>query len=250
MSIVPVIAVYASVMRELGRPLAFPGTAWSSLYQVTESAHFANGALWAATEPRCANQAYNITNGDYFRWQRIWPAIARVFDLQPAGPQPLRLADFMADKAPLWDALVKRHGLKPYRFDELVAWPFGDYVFGCDWDVMSSLTKCRLHGFHDVVCSEQMFVRLLTRFREERIVPRAGGTTNRLSTGSASRSPGAAARERRSRSWCRSAAPSAAWRGSPRRPRPPGSRIRARRSTRTRRALQPSPARPRAALPA
>jgi hypothetical protein len=52
-----------------------------------------------------------------------------------------------------------------------VAWPFGDYVFGCDWDVMSDVTKCRLHGFHEVVDSEEMFVRLLSRFREERIVP-------------------------------------------------------------------------------
>jgi hypothetical protein len=29
----------------------------------------------------------------------------------------------------------------------------------------------RLHGFHDAVDSEAMFVRLLRRFRAERIVP-------------------------------------------------------------------------------
>jgi len=46
-----------------------------------------------------------------------------------------------------------------------------DYVFGCAWDVMSSVTKSRLHGFHDVVDSEAMFVWLLRRFRAERIVP-------------------------------------------------------------------------------
>jgi len=44
-------------------------------------------------------------------------------------------------------------------------------VFNCDWDVMTSLTKSRLHGFHPVVDSEEMFARLLARFREERIVP-------------------------------------------------------------------------------
>jgi len=48
---------------------------------------------------------------------------------------------------------------------------FADYVFGADWDVMSDVTKSRLYGFHDVVDSEAMFVRLLGRFREERIVP-------------------------------------------------------------------------------
>ena len=171
MSIVPVIAVYAAMRKELGLPLAFPGKAWSSLYQVTESAHFAEAAHWAATEPRCANQAYNITNGDYFRWQHVWPRIARVFDMRAAEPQPHSLVEFMAGKAPLWDAMVKRHGLQPFRFEEIAAWPFGDYVFNCDWDVMSSLTKARQHGFHAVVDSEEMFERLLGRFRAERIVP-------------------------------------------------------------------------------
>jgi nucleoside-diphosphate-sugar epimerase len=171
MSIVPVIAVYAAICKALGRPLAFPGTAWRSLYQVTESAHFAAAALWAATEPRCANQAYNITNGDYFRWCNVWPRIAGVFDMPVAEPQVVSLAGTLADKAPLWDELVRRHGLQPYKFSEVAAWPFGDYVFNADWDVMSSVTKSRLHGFHDVVDSEEMFVRLLRRFRAERIVP-------------------------------------------------------------------------------
>jgi len=171
MSIVPVIAVYAAILKELDLPLAFPGTAWNSLYQVTESAHFANAALWAATEPSCANQAFNITNGDYFRWSHLWPNIAGVFGMAHAGPAPLSLAGFMADKAPYWDAMVKKYGLQPYRFDEVVAWPFGDYVFNCNWDVMSNVTKPRQHGFHDVVDSTEMFVRLLSQFRAERVVP-------------------------------------------------------------------------------
>jgi nucleoside-diphosphate-sugar epimerase len=173
MSIVPVIAVYAAISKELGLPLRFPGKpgAWRSVYQVTESAHMANAALWAATEPRCANQAYNITNGDTFRWCNLWPRIAEVFEMPWAEPQTISLVAHMADKAPLWEAMVKKHGLRPFRFDELVAWPFGDYVFACDWDVMSSVTKSRLHGFHDVVDSDEMFVRLLRRFRAERIVP-------------------------------------------------------------------------------
>jgi len=173
MSIVPVIAVYAAISKELGLPLRFPGKpgAWRSVYQVTESAHMANAALWAGSEPRCANQAYNITNGDYFRWCNLWPRIAAVFEMPWAEPQTLSLVAHMADKAPLWQAMVAKHGLQPYRFDELVAWPFGDYVFGCDWDVMSSVTKSRLHGFHEVVDSEEMFARLLGRFRAERIVP-------------------------------------------------------------------------------
>ena len=73
--------------------------------------------------------------------------------------------------AELWKKLVAKHGLQPFRFEDLVAWPFGDYVFGCDWDVMTSTTKARQFGFPDVVDSEEMFVRLLKRLRQERVVP-------------------------------------------------------------------------------
>ena len=173
MSIMPAIAVYAALSKELGQPLRFPGKpgAYDTIYQVTESAHFASAALWAATEPRCANQAYNITNGDYFRWRNVWPKIAQVFGMKVGEVQTISLTQHMADKAGLWAQLTKKHGLRKIAFDQLVAWPFADYVWAADWDVMSDVTKSRLHGFHDVVDSEAMFERLLRRFRREKIVP-------------------------------------------------------------------------------
>ena len=47
MSLAPAIAVYAAISKELGLPLRFPGKpgAYTSIYQVTESTHFANAAL-------------------------------------------------------------------------------------------------------------------------------------------------------------------------------------------------------------
>jgi hypothetical protein len=173
MSILPAIAVYAAISKELRLPLRFPGhpRAYETIYQVTESTHFAGAALWAATEPRCSNEAFNITNGDYFRWCNLWPKIAGAFDMPVGEPQTISLARHMADKGSLWQDMTARHGLKPFRYTDLVAWPFADYVFGTYWDVMSDVTKSRRYGFHDVVDSEEMFVRLLRRFREERIVP-------------------------------------------------------------------------------
>jgi nucleoside-diphosphate-sugar epimerase len=173
MSIVPAIAVYAAVSKELGLPLRFPGKpgAYNSIYQVTESEHFAKAAWWAATTPACANQAFNITNGDYFRWCNVWPKIADVFDMPAGEPQLISLIQHMAEHEPLWKQMIHKYGLKPIPYRDLAAWPFADYVFGTGWDVMSDVTKSRLYGFHDVVDSEQMFVRLLRRFRDEKIVP-------------------------------------------------------------------------------
>jgi nucleoside-diphosphate-sugar epimerase len=173
MSILPAIAVYAAISKELGLPLRFPGKpgAWGAIYQVTESSHFANAALWAATERRCGLEAFNVTNGDYFRWRNVWPRIAEVFEMPVGEPQTISLTQHMGHLGGLWRAMTDKYGLKPYAWGDLVAWPFADYVFGCEWDVMSDVTKSRRFGFHDVVDTEEMFCRLLRRFREERIVP-------------------------------------------------------------------------------
>lgn len=173
MSIVSALAVYAAISKELGQPLQFPGKpgAYDTIYQVTESTHFADAALWAAMEPRCTNQAFNITNGDYFRWRNIWPKIAAAFDMPVGKPETISLTQSMAGKAALWEEMARKHQLEPIPYPDLAAWPFADYVFGADWDVMSDVTKSLRYGFHKVVDSEEMFVRLLRRFRDERIVP-------------------------------------------------------------------------------
>ncbi len=139
MNIATVIAVYATVCKELGLPLRFPGKpgAFDAVYQVTDSDHLAKAMTWCATAPKAANEVFNLTNGDFFRWQNLWPRFAEFFGLQPGPVQTLPLAEFMADKASLWRRIVEKHGLQGIPYADLVAWPFADYVFGCDWDVMS-----------------------------------------------------------------------------------------------------------------
>jgi nucleoside-diphosphate-sugar epimerase len=173
MNIVNVIAVYAAISKELGLPLRFPGKpgAWRAIYQVTEADLLSRAQVWAATAPGARNEVFNITNTDFFRWCNVWPRIAEVFDMPWAEPQTIRLAELMADKEPLWNDMVERHGLAPHRYGDLVAWPFGDYVFGCDWDVMSDTLKIRKAGFVDGTDTEAMFVTLLRQYREQRIVP-------------------------------------------------------------------------------
>ncbi|MCP1423848.1 nucleoside-diphosphate-sugar epimerase [Paenibacillus xylanexedens] len=69
MNLAMVIGVYAAISKELGLPLRFPGKpgAYHSLLEMTDATLLAHATVWAATEPRCANQAFNITNGDLFR---------------------------------------------------------------------------------------------------------------------------------------------------------------------------------------
>jgi nucleoside-diphosphate-sugar epimerase len=167
------IAVYASVCKELQVPLWFPGThgAYTALFEATDTAHLARAAAWAATEPRCSGEVFNITNGDLFRWQHLWPRIAACFGLEPAPPMPLRLGAMMADKGPLWNSMVEKYGLRPYPYEELVSWMFAEFVFRIEYDIISDMTKARSFGFHEVLDTEVMFERIIRDLRSQRYIP-------------------------------------------------------------------------------
>ncbi|MEO1688035.1 MAG: SDR family oxidoreductase [Pseudomonadota bacterium] len=167
------LGVYAAISAELGLPLRFPGTAgaWNALYQVVDAAHLARAAVWMATDPACANEAFNIVNGEPFRWRRLWPGLAEALNLPAGPPKYLPLTQFMADKAPLWDRIVARHGLQPIPYAQAAAWPFLDYVWATDWDCVSSMRKARRFGFRDEVDDAEMFARLFAALREARALP-------------------------------------------------------------------------------
>jgi nucleoside-diphosphate-sugar epimerase len=170
MNLTLVIAVYAAISKELGLPLRFPGTAYRVLAQVTDAAQLARASEWAALSAP-AGEAFNVTNGDIFRWEQLWPGFARAFGMELAPPQALPLAEFMRDKAPVWQRLVARHGLEPYAYDTIASWGFGDFIFNCGYDVISSTTKLRLAGFAEMVDSEAMFLRMFAEFRRRRVIP-------------------------------------------------------------------------------
>ena len=173
MNLMTCLAVYAAISKELGLPLRFPGKpgTFDAIYQMTDSALLAKGMTWAATTPAAYNQVFNLTNGDFFRWRNVWPRIARAFDMEPGPVQTIKLTEFMTDKAPLWSAMQQKYGLEAHPYEQLVAWPFADYVWAGDWDIMSDMTKIRRAGFHEYVDSEDIILGMLAEFRRQRIIP-------------------------------------------------------------------------------
>lgn len=173
MNLAMVIAVYASISKKLNIPLRFPGSqgAYHSLIEMTDADLLAKATVWAATNPASANQAYNVTNGDMFRWSAMWPKIAAFFDLPVAPPLPISLADVMADKTELWDQMVREHHLTPTTYDQVSSWTFGDFVFRWDYDVIADTSKSRRAGFHDYVETETMFKNIFQQLRDTRLIP-------------------------------------------------------------------------------
>ncbi|MGH3944155.1 MAG: SDR family oxidoreductase [Pseudonocardiaceae bacterium] len=173
MNLTMAIAVYAAMCAEFGLPLRFPGKpgAYHALLEMTDAGLLAKAAVWAATDPRCANQAFNINNGDLFRWRRIWPRIAEFFALEVAPPLPMSLADAMADKAKLWAAMTAKYDLAPHSYAEVSSWPFADAVFAWDYDLIADGSKARRSGFTEYVDTESMFLEHFTDLRRRRIIP-------------------------------------------------------------------------------
>lgn len=172
-NVIAVLGVYAAVSRELGLPLRFPGTqaCFDAVCQMTDARILAQAMRWAATEPRAANQSFNIVNGDLFRWKNLWEKLARHFRMENGGVQTVPLAKLMADKEPLWASIVKKHGLRPLAMAEIANWTYADSTFSQGWDHISSPMKSRLAGFQACIDTEDMFIEHLERFRMEKVIP-------------------------------------------------------------------------------
>lgn len=167
------IATYAAICRQLGDPLSFPGTPgnYRALYQCTDSGLLARAIAWMSTEPRCADQAFNVTNGDFIRWENLWPVFARNFGMKLGPVKTINLAASMPAKASVWHKVVAQHGLADRPYERMALWPYGDFIFTPDWDMMSSTTKLRQYGFHEFVDTEQMFLSFFDDFRKMNVIP-------------------------------------------------------------------------------
>jgi nucleoside-diphosphate-sugar epimerase len=173
MNVAMSIAIYAVISKELGLPLRFPGTekSYRVLYNITYAKILARATEWAGQCDAARNEIFNITNGDYFRWCEVWPQIATMFDMPVADPIPTPLAGYMADKAPLWDAIVRKYNLRSVAYEQVSAWAFADVVLGLEYDTILSTIKARQAGFHDCLGTKEMFEDFFGDLRRERIIP-------------------------------------------------------------------------------
>jgi nucleoside-diphosphate-sugar epimerase len=168
------IAVYAVISKELGLPLRFPGTekTYSILYQITSAEILAKATAWAGQSENAKNEIFNITNGDYFRWKYLWPRIADMFDMPTADPVPMPLTVYMADKKPVWEAIIRKHDLQPLPYEMVSSWPFADAILRqMDFDNITSTIKARRAGFHDCTDTEDMFQGFFAALRQDRVIP-------------------------------------------------------------------------------
>ncbi|QDL94979.1 SDR family oxidoreductase (plasmid) [Paroceanicella profunda] len=169
------LAVQASLCRETGRPFLFPGSAaqWTGLTDMTDARQLARHLLWAATTPAARDQAFNVVNGDVFRWSWMWERIAGWFGIDPVPfdgtVRPLESQ--MADDAPLWREIATKHGLAEPELARLASPWHTDADLGRPIEVVTDMSKSRRMGFAGYQATDDAFFDLFTRLRADRLIP-------------------------------------------------------------------------------
>ena len=173
MNLVLGVGLYASVSREMGLPLRFPGSAraYEALHQIADARQIGAAAAWAATSDAANNQAFNVANGDPIRWSRTWPAIARHFGMEVAEPKTMPLADVMPEQDALWRRIREKAGLREFPVASIVNWTWMDYMLRMEHDVVLETGKIRRAGFHDCIETDTVFVQRLKELQENKVLP-------------------------------------------------------------------------------
>jgi nucleoside-diphosphate-sugar epimerase len=167
------VALYASLVREAGLRLDFPGSAaaFGALTQVVDAEQLAEAAAWSAVTPHAAGEVFNVANGDPTRWSHLWPALADYFGVPAGGPRPIPLSSFMPELAPLWTKMAAKYGLVQPELGPLVNWRFLEFMFAIEYDIVLALGKIRRAGFVRHPDTVESFFKRFDEYRRARIIP-------------------------------------------------------------------------------
>lgn len=177
MNVLPVVAVYAALCRELGLAFGYPGHV-AYPREAVDVRLIAEACRWAASAPEAVGQHFNLTNGEVFSWRDLWPTMAAVLGIEAAPDEPRSLAEFLPAQASTWQRVVERHGLVPGPLDAVLGEShfYADFCFGYGLTEMPqpafvSSVKVKQAGFTRVMDTHMCVEHWLERLVRDRVVP-------------------------------------------------------------------------------
>ncbi len=169
------LAVYATICRETARPFRFPGSAaqWNSLTDMTDANLLAKQLLWAAETPEAKNEAFNVVNGDVFRWSWMWSRIADWFGIEPApfDGTVVPLEEQMKHDAEIWNKIAIRENLAEPDLTRLASPWHTDADLGRPIEVVTDMGKSRRLGFKEYQPTDDAFFALFETLRKNHLIP-------------------------------------------------------------------------------
>ena len=177
MDLIPPLGVYAAMLREEGRALDYPGGA-ARVSQAVDVDLLARAIAWAGEADAARNEAFNVTNGDVFSWENVWPAIAAALDMNPGNAVPLSLAKTYPEWIAPWDALRRKYDLIAPGLEAFVglSFQYADYSMRYSQTQpglpsIVSTVKINQAGFTEMMDTEDMFRKWFRQARSSRLLP-------------------------------------------------------------------------------
>jgi nucleoside-diphosphate-sugar epimerase len=175
MNMAATLGAYAAICKATRRPFVFPGSPqqYDAVVDITDGRIIAKHLLWAATTPAARNNAFNIVNGEVFRWNWMWPKLAEHLGLAaaeyPGHAQPLEQQ--MADMEPVWDKIVSKHALQTNPLNAVASWWHSDADLGRTIENFNDMTKSRDMGFTAYQNSVRSFTDAFDLLRTAKVLP-------------------------------------------------------------------------------
>ena len=176
MDLIPPLGVYAAVLREQGRALDYPGGA-ARVSQAVDVDLLARAIAWAGEAEASRNEAFNVTNGDVFTWENVWPAIAEALDMEPGVAAPLSLAATYPQWIAPWEALRGKYDLVAPGLEAFVglSFQYADYSMRYGQTApgppsIVSTVKINQAGFTEMMDTEAMFRKWFGQARASRLL--------------------------------------------------------------------------------
>jgi hypothetical protein len=140
---------------------------------MTDAGLLAEHLLWATTTPAARDEAFNVVNGDVFRWSWMWGRIAAAFGIEaaPFDGTVRPLEQQMANDASIWRELALREGLAEPDLARLASPWHTDADLGRPIEVVTDMSKSRRLGFTGYRATDDAFLKLFDRLRADRLIP-------------------------------------------------------------------------------
>ena len=182
------LALYFSVCKALGVKANMPT---NQIYfeghdDVSDARLIADMTIWASTHAHAGNEAFNVTNGDYFSWKYMWPRLAAYFGAEATPDQTFKLqrpaygsmqldhsfSEWSRDKKQVWDNICDDAGCPGAKATWTAGtWHFQDWVFQRGWNATLSINKAREFGWTGHLDSYKSFTDAFDMFIEMGQIP-------------------------------------------------------------------------------
>ena len=182
-------ALYILTCKKLGQDPMMPTNQiyWDGYDDCSYAPMIADMTVFVSTSTACANEAFNVVNGDHFCWKYMWPRITSYFGVdrgsdyqfQKSGLQAgtphleISLGEWASEeKRKAWEQLCEESGCPEAKATwSAGTWMYQDWVFGRTWSATLSMSKARRFGYKGYVDSFQALTETFEKMKSLKQIP-------------------------------------------------------------------------------